>query len=117
LDELTIYHNPKCSKSRATLALLEQRGTRPRIVRYLETPPTAAELEAIVAKLGIRPEQLVRKGEDVFQSKYADKKLSDAEWIEAMAQDPILIERPIVVRGAKAVIGRPPERALALLDK
>ena len=117
MHELTIYHNPKCSKSRATLALLEKCGARPRIVRYLETPPTAAELEAIITKLGIRAEQLVRTGEDVFRSKYAGKMLSDDEWIEAMARDPILIERPIVVRGAKAVIGRPPERALALLDK
>jgi arsenate reductase len=114
---LTIYHNPKCSKSRATLALLEERGSRPRIVPYLETPPTAAELDTIVAKLGIRPEQLVRKGEDVYREKYAGKTLSDAEWIDAMVRDPILIERPIVVRGTRAVIGRPPENALTLLPQ
>ncbi len=116
MGALTIYHNPKCSKSREALALLEARGAAPRIVRYLEVPPTAPELAAIVRKLGIRPEQLVRKGEDVFKAKYAGRTLTGAEWIEAMANDPVLIERPIVVKGTRAVIGRPPERALALLD-
>ena len=113
---LTIYHNPKCSKSREALALLEARGLAPRVVRYLEVPPSAAELTAIVRKLGIRPEQLVRKGEAVFKAKYEGRALTDAEWVEAMVNDPILIERPIVVKGTRAVIGRPPERALALLD-
>ena len=113
---LTIYHNPKCSKSREALALLEARGAAPRVVRYLEVPPTAAELAAIVRKLDMRPEQLVRKGENVFKATYAGRTLTDAEWIEAMVQNPILIERPIVVKGTRAVIGRPPERALTLLD-
>jgi arsenate reductase len=112
---LTIYHNPKCSKSREALALLEGRGIRPRIVRYLETPPDAAELAAIVRKLGIPPEQLVRKGEEIFKAKYAGKALSDSEWIQAMVEDPVLIERPIVVKGTKAALGRPPERVLAIL--
>jgi arsenate reductase len=112
---LTIYHNPQCSKSRATLALLEGRGIRPRIVEYLTSPPSAAELTQIVSKLGIRPEALVRKGEDVFKAKYAGRSLTDAEWIEAMVRDPILIERPIVVAGDKAAIGRPPEAVLGLL--
>ena len=115
-DNLTIYHNPKCSKSRETLALLEGRGIRPRIVEYLKMPPSAAELSAIVAKLGLRPQALVRKGEDIYKAKYAGKTLTDAQWIEAMARDPILIERPIVVAGGKAAIGRPPERVLELLD-
>ena len=113
---LTIYHNPKCSKSRETLALLRERGSEPRIVEYLKTPPTAAELESIVAKLGIRPEELVRKGEEIYRSKYAGRSLSDPEWIEAMVRDPILIERPIVVAGRRAAIGRPPERVLAIID-
>ena len=113
---LTIYHNPGCSKSRATLALLMERGIVPRIVRYLETPPDASELTALAAKLGIRPEQLVRKGEDAYQAKYAGRMLTDAEWIEAMVTDPILIERPIVVAGDRAIIGRPPENVLALID-
>jgi arsenate reductase len=114
---LTIYHNPKCSKSRETLALLQGRGVQPRIVEYLKTPPTAAELEAIVGKLGIRPEQLVRKGEDVYKAKYAGRKLGYAEWIAAMILDPILIERPIVVAGSRAVIGRPPDSVLPLIEE
>jgi arsenate reductase len=112
---LTILHNPRCSKCRATLALLEDRGLAPRIVDYLKDPPSAAELAAIVRKLGIAPEQLVRKGEDVFKAKYAGRRLSDAEWIAAMVADPVLIERPIVVSGERAVIGRPPERVLEIL--
>ena len=112
----TIYHNPKCSKSRATLALLQERGVNPRIVPYLQTPPSAGELKAIVAWLGIRPEQLVRRSEDVYRSKYAGRALTDDEWIEAMVKDPILIERPIVVRGGRAAIGRPPENVLPLLE-
>ena len=115
-DELTIYHNPKCSKSRATLTLLQERGVNPRIVPYLENPPSAAELKSIVTRLGIRPEQLVRRSEDVFRSKYAGRTLTDDEWIAAMVKDPILIERPIVVRGRRAAIGRPPENVLSLLE-
>jgi arsenate reductase len=114
--KLTIYHNPRCSKSRETLALLEGRGLAPRIVKYLETPPTAAELADLVKLLGIRPEALVRKGEDVYKAKYAGRTLSDAEWIAAMVEHPALIERPIVVAGNRAVIGRPPERVSAILD-
>jgi arsenate reductase (glutaredoxin) len=113
---LTIYHNPKCSKSRETLALLRAHRVEPRIIEYLKTPPTAAELKSVVAKLGIRPEELVRKGEPVYKSKYAGCSLSDAEWIEAMVKNPILIERPIVVAGRKAAIGRPPDSVLALID-
>ena len=107
--EYTIYHNPRCTKSRATLALLNERGIEPKVVEYLQTPPTAKELKAIVAKLGIKPEELVRKGEDIYKEKFAGKTLTDAQWIQALAANPILIERPIVVRGDKAVIGRPPE--------
>jgi arsenate reductase len=116
VSALTIFHNPKCSKSRETLALLQGRGVQPRIIEYLKTPPTAAELEAIVAKLGIAPEQLVRKGEDVYKSKYAGRTLTDAEWVAAMVADPILIERPIVVAGSRAAIGRPPESVLPLIE-
>lgn len=115
MNQLTIYHNPECSKSRATLALLRERGLTPRIVEYLQSPPSAAELRAIVAMLGIRPEELVRKGEDIHKSRYAGKTLSDEQWIAAMVRDPILIERPIVVLKDRAAIGRPPEAVLALL--
>ena len=115
MGEFTIYHNPRCTKSRRTLELLRQRDIEPAIVLYLETPPNTAELRAIVTKLGIAPEQLVRKGEDVYKSKYAGKTLSDAQWIQAMVDDPVLIERPIVIHGERAVIGRPPENVEFLL--
>lgn len=114
---LTIYHNPKCSKSRATLALLKEHGAKPRIIEYLKTPPTAAELKSIVAGLGIPAQALVRQGEEIYKSRYAGHTLSDDQWIAAMVEHPILIERPIVVAGKRAVIGRPPENVLALLDR
>src|SRR5512143_2757190 len=115
MPRATIYHNPKCSKSRGALALLEQHGVDTTVIEYLETPPTAADLRSLVAKLGIEPEQLVRKGEDVYKQHYAGKTLSGDEWIAAMVRHPILIERPIVVVGGRAVLGRPPENVERLL--
>ena len=115
MTAFTIYHNPRCGKSRATLALLQERGIEPRVIEYLKTPPSAAELKKIVEQLGITPEQLIRKGEEVYKSKLAGKTLSDAQWIDAMVQNPILIERPIVISGKRAVLGRPPENVLSLL--
>jgi arsenate reductase len=115
MGAFTIYHNPRCTKSRETLALLERRGIEPRIVEYLKTPPSATELKAIVDKLGIEPEQLVRKSEEIYKSRYAGKKLTGAQWIAAMVQDPILIERPIVVSGERAALGRPPENVEKLI--
>lgn len=117
MSDATIFFNPGCSKCRNALALLQERGVEPRVVEYLRTPPTAAELTAIVAKLGIKPEQLVRKREAVYQEKYAGKTLGDAEWIAAMVRDPILIERPIVITGNRAVIGRPPSLVLKLIGQ
>jgi arsenate reductase (glutaredoxin) len=114
-DELVIYHNPRCGKSRAALALLEQRGALPRVVEYLKTPPPRDALATIVRQLGIPAVDLVRKSEDVYKTLYAGKTLTDAQWLDALAAHPILIERPIVVRGARAVIGRPPERVLELI--
>jgi arsenate reductase (glutaredoxin) len=115
MSDFTIYHNPKCTKSRATLVLLQQRGIELRIIEYLKAPPTVDELKAIIGKLGIKAEQLVRKGEDVYKAKYAGKTLTDAQWIAAMVKDPVLIERPIVVSASRAVIGRPPENVESLL--
>lgn len=112
----TLFHNPKCSKSRATLEVLRGRGVEPKIVEYLKTPPTAAELKAIVAKFGIRPDQLVRRGEEIYKARYAGKAFTDAQWIEAMVADPILIERPIFISGARAAIGRPPENVYSVLE-
>jgi arsenate reductase (glutaredoxin) len=112
---LTIYHNPACTKSRETLALIRERGFEPHIVEYLKTPPSEAELSAIVRKLGIKPLELVRRNEQVFKDKYAGKTLSDKEWIKAMVANPILMQRPIVVRGEAAAIGRPPQDVEPLL--
>jgi arsenate reductase len=114
---IEIYHNPRCTKSRATLALLQERGLTPTVIEYLQTPPTAAQLRTVVRRLGIKPEALVRRGEDLFKSLYAGKSLSDAQWIDAMAQHPILIERPIVIVGERAAIGRPPHSVLPILPK
>jgi arsenate reductase len=113
---VTIYHNPRCSKSRATLALLEARGLKPKIVEYLKTPPSAAELKAILRKLGLGPHDLLRRCEPCLAELGLDVgTLDDAALIAAMVANPILIERPIVVAGDKAAIGRPPETVLAIL--
>ena len=116
MTELTLYHNPRCSKSRGALELLEQRGLAPTIVRYLETPPSQADLEQIVARLGIEPRQLLRTGEDEYKAlNLADPTLTDADILSAMAAHPKLIERPILIAGNTAVIGRPPEKVLEIL--
>ncbi|MCP8898211.1 arsenate reductase (glutaredoxin) [Gilvimarinus xylanilyticus] len=113
---MQIYHNPRCSKSRQTLALLQERGIEPEIIRYLDTPPTAAELKSILAKLGLSPQQLMRRGEAEYKAlDLANHPQSDAQLINAMIEHPKLIERPIVVAGDKACLGRPPENVLELL--
>ncbi|MFJ2548264.1 arsenate reductase (glutaredoxin) [Pseudomonas sp. NPDC087612] len=116
MTDLTLYHNPRCSKSRGALELLEARGLAPTVVRYLETPPTAGELKALLGKLGISARQLLRSGEDEYKTlNLADASLSEAQLIEAMVQHPKLIERPILIAGNKAAIGRPPEKVLEIL--
>ncbi|HWA12928.1 MAG TPA: arsenate reductase (glutaredoxin) [Burkholderiales bacterium] len=112
---VTIYHNPRCSKSRETLALIEGRGVEAQVIEYLKTPPTKEQLRALLGKLGMKPGALVRKGEPVYKEAFAGRTLTDEQWLDALAKHPILIERPIVVKGAKAVLGRPPENVLALL--
>ncbi len=113
---VTIYHNPRCSKSRATLQLLEARGLKPKIIDYLTTPPSAAELKAILERLKLQPQDLLRKGEPRYtELGLKDRDLSDDELIALMVENPILIERPIVVAGNKAGIGRPPEAVLAIV--
>lgn len=114
-DEFVIYHNPRCSKSRVVLELLQQRGITPKIIEYLKIPPTKDELRDVIKKLGIKPEALLRKNEEVFKEHFSDRNLSDAECVTAMAENPVLIERPIVIRGGRAVVGRPLERVLELL--
>ena len=113
---VTIYHNPRCSKSRQTLALLQDRGVTPTVVEYLKTPPDAATLGDILAKLGCPPRQLMRVKEAVYRELgLGDENLSDADLIQAMVDNPILIERPIVLAGDRAALGRPPEAVLAIL--
>lgn len=113
---MKIYHNPRCGKSRQTLALIEDAGIEPEIIEYLKTPPTAEELDAILKKLKLEPQQLMRKGEAIYKElKLAERELSRDEAIAVMLEHPKLIERPIVVQGRKAVLGRPPENVKELL--
>lgn len=113
---IVFYHNPRCSKSRAALQLLRERGIEPILVEYLKTPPSRAELEAILTKLGLEPRELMRKQEKPYQELgLDDPALSREALISAMLEHPILIERPIVVAGDRAVVGRPPENVLKLL--
>jgi arsenate reductase len=109
------WHNPRCRKSREGLALLAEHGVQPKLRLYLEDPPTAAELQRLVRRLGIDPEALVRKGEAVYKERYRGHALTGEDWIRAMAEHPKLIERPVFIDGDRAVIGRPPERLLDLL--
>lgn len=113
---ITIYHNPRCSKSRQALELLEARGETPVIVRYLETPLDADTLKSLLRALGLPARELLRTGEDEYRELgLADPALDDDALVAAMAAHPRLIERPVVVRGKRAVIGRPPETILELL--
>ncbi|MDQ7985473.1 arsenate reductase (glutaredoxin) [Pseudomonas sp. G34] len=116
MTDLTLYHNPRCSKSRAALQLLEERGLQPTVVHYLDNPPSAAQLREVLDKLGLPPRQLLRSGEDEYrQLNLADQALGDDALIEAMVAHPRLIERPILITADRAVIGRPPENILELL--
>ncbi len=117
MSDYTIFHNPRCSKSRQTLALLQERGIEPDVVLYLEQPPSASALQDVLKKLGISARQLLRRGEDEYQALGLDNAdLSEQDLIAAMHRHPKLIERPIVVRGARARLGRPPENVLELID-
>lgn len=111
---MKIYHNPRCSKSRQTLGLIEGKDKEVEVVRYLDNPPTKEELMQIVDMLGMIPEQLLRKGEAIYKENYRGKTFTDDEWLDIMCQHPKLIERPIVVSEGKAVLGRPPENVLKL---
>lgn len=112
---LRIYHNPRCSKSRSACALIAENGIAAEVVEYLKTPPSREDLRALLKKLGMKPGELVRQGEEEFKGHYAGRTLTDEEWLDVMVAHPILIERPIAVCGDKAVVARPPERMLELL--
>ena len=112
----TIYHNPRCSKSRQTLALLQEKGISPEIVLYLDTPPDEKTLQTLLKKLGISARNLLRRSEDEYTSLALDNPaLSEAQLIKAMCTHPRLIERPIFINGDRAVLGRPPENVLEIL--
>ncbi|MFM7945673.1 arsenate reductase (glutaredoxin) [Hafnia paralvei] len=116
-QRVTIYHNPRCSKSRETLTLLQEQGIEPQIIQYLDTPPDAATLKTLLKDLGFSSAgQLMRHKEDIYKElNLADESLTEDQLIDAMVNHPKLIERPIVVKGKKARIGRPPEQILEIL--
>ena len=114
--QVTIYHNPRCSKSRQTLALLEERGIEPQVVKYLETPPDVAMLRTLLDQLGLPARELIRTGEDAYSELgLANESLAENDLLKAMHEHPELIQRPIVVVGNRARIGRPPEQVLEIL--
>lgn len=116
MSEVTIYHNPRCSKSRQTLAILQDKGVTPTVIEYLTAPLDAETLKSLLTMLGMGPRDLMRKKEDVYQANnLGDERLSDDDLINAMIDHPILIERPIVVKDGRAVLGRPPENVEGLL--
>ena len=113
---LTIYHNPRCPKSRQTLALIKEKGIQSKIVLYLDTPPDRATLQSIVNKLGGKVRDIIRTGEEVYEAlSLGDTALSDEQLLDAIVAHPNLLQRPIVVKGYKAIIGRPPENVLELI--
>ncbi len=109
-SDLTIYHNNKCSKSRDAMCILDELKVKANVVEYLITPPSYEEIEGLLTKLGMKASELIRKNETIYKEKFEGKKMTEEQWIKAMVKYPILIERPIVVRGTKAVIARPAER-------
>jgi arsenate reductase len=115
MEALRVYHNPRCSKSRGACQILAERGIEAEVVEYLKTPPSRAELAELLKKLGLPAEALVRKGEATYKEHYAGRNLTEDEWLDALAAHPILIERPIAIKGERAVIARPPEKVLDIL--
>ena len=111
---ITIYHNNRCTKSRCALELIEKRTKDFEVIEYLKTPPSEKKLKEILKKLNMKAEEVTRKKESLFKEKFAGKKFSEDQWVKILVKNPILIERPIVVKGNKAVIGRPTENVLEL---
>ena len=113
---MKIYHNPRCSKSRQTLQLIKDAGAEVEIIEYLNEIPTKEELKLILMQLNLKPLDIIRKGEAVYKEKFKNSNFNDDEWIKIMIEYPKLIERPIVVKGNKAILGRPPENVLDLIQ-
>lgn len=116
-DDVTIYHNPRCSKSRQTLALLREHGVEPKVIEYLKDPPSQTQIRALIKLLGIEPHALLRAKEAAYKDSGLSRESSAKDIVKAIAEHPVLLERPIVVRGDRAAIGRPPENVLSLLKK
>lgn len=115
MEKIIVLHNSRCGKSRDSLKILDEKGIKYEVIEYLKNTPNSKELKSIIKKLKIKPEALIRKGESIYKENFKDKKLNDDEWIEVMVNNPILIERPIIISGDKAVIGRPPEKVLEII--
>lgn len=113
--EYIIYHNPRCSKSRNAKKLLEENAIAPRVKEYLKNPPTKEELSEVLKKLNLTAKEIIRTNEEEYKTLFKNKTFSNEEWVEVLVKHPKLIERPIIIHGNKAVVGRPPERCLELL--
>jgi arsenate reductase len=114
-NTMQIYHNPRCRKSRETLSILEAKGIKPDIILYLKDTPSKEALSSVLKKLNMQASQIIRKGEQIYKDNFKGKELSEEEWLDALVQYPKLIERPIVIKDDKAVLGRPPENVLDLI--
>ena len=114
-ETITIYYNPRCSKCREVAALVTVHGYSTELITYLDTPPSREELSSLLHKLGMKPLALIRKGEAIFKENFAGRTLSEEEWLDALLAYPVLMERPVVVRGNKAVVARPAENVLEIL--
>lgn len=112
---IKIYHNVRCSKSREACSILADKGIKAEVVEYLKTPPTQKEIKELLGLLKLKAEDIVRKGEELYKTKYKGKTFTEVQWIKILAENPVLIERPIIVNGKKAVIGRPPEKVLEII--
>ncbi len=112
---LKIYHNPRCSKSREACSIIIETGNKLQIVDYLKAPLKEHEIKSLLVKLGMRAEQIIRKDESLFKENFANIKRTESQWVKILANNPILVERPIIVKGNKAVLGRPPENIYKLL--
>lgn len=114
--EYIMYHKPNCATSLETLKMLKDHGVKPQLRLYLEDPPTPAELDELLKKMGKRVKSLIRTKEPLYKEEYEGKKLTKKQWLKILSENPILINRPILIRGDKAIMGRPPEAVLQLVD-
>ncbi|MES2591535.1 MAG: arsenate reductase (glutaredoxin) [Bacteroidota bacterium] len=112
---IQVYHNTRCSKSREACSILQEENLEFETIEYLKTPPTQKKIKELLKMLGIKAEALIRKSEPLYKEKYLSKKLTESQWIKVLAENPILIERPILVKGTKAIIGRPIEKVLEFI--